>query len=162
MGPSADDLSLVASGVTKSFEGNVALNDFAMRLRRGEVHALVGHNGSGKSTFIKVLAGFHTPDTGEVHVRGRELVFGDPTSSLAVGLSFVHQTLGLAPALSVFENLHLGKPYDVNALGMIRTKREVKRARQTLEQWGLTVDPHIEVARLSAVERVEVALARAL
>jgi ribose transport system ATP-binding protein len=158
----ADDLSLVASGVTKSFDGNVALDSFSLRLSKGEVHALVGHNGSGKSTFIKVLAGFHTPDAGEVSVGERKLIFGDPKSSLDVGLSFVHQTLGLVPELSVFENLHLGKPYAVNAIGIVRRELEYARARQALEQWGLALDPHVEVARLSSIERVEVALARAL
>src|SRR4051794_20643454 len=69
------DVSLSARGVAKSFDGNVALRDFSMRLRKGEVHALVGHNGSGKSTFVKVLAGFHVPDAGEVIVGGRQLVF---------------------------------------------------------------------------------------
>lgn len=125
----APDLSLVATGVTKAFDGNVALDGFSLTLRKGEVHALVGHNGSGKSTFIKVLAGFHAPDAGQVSVAGRALAFGDPKSSFDVGLSFVHQTLGLVPALSVFENLHLGQPYEVNAFGIVRRDREYAMAR---------------------------------
>jgi ribose transport system ATP-binding protein len=133
-----------------------------MEVFPGQVHALVGHNGSGKSTFIKMLAGYYTPDRGRITVGDQVLRSGDPTSSAAAGLSFVHQSLGLVAALSVLENLHLGKSYDVNAVGKISWRRERAAARVALGRFGLSVDPRVPVSRLSTVERVEVAIVRAL
>jgi ribose transport system ATP-binding protein len=153
---------LVATGLTKAFSGNVALDAYSMELRPGQVHALVGHNGSGKSTFIKMLAGYYVPDSGEITVGDQVLRAGDPTSSAKAGLSFVHQSLGLVGSLSVLENLHLGKPYDVSAVGSINWRRERAAARAALERFGLSVDPRQQVSRLSTVERVEVAIVRAL
>jgi ribose transport system ATP-binding protein len=154
--------TLVARGVTKSFNSNRALDNFDLTLSAGEVHALVGHNGSGKSTFIKVLAGFYVPESGEVEVVGEPLKFGDPTSSSTVGLSFVHQTLGLVPSLSVLENLHLGKSYDINFLGKVNWRREHETAAARLRDFGLGVDPRTRVGDLNTIERVEVAIVRAL
>lgn len=153
---------LVASDLTKAFSGNVALDSFSIEVMPGQVHAIVGHNGSGKSTFIKMLAGYYVPDSGQITVGDHVLRPGDPVSSASAGLSFVHQSLGLVPALSVLENLHLGKPYQVNLFGTIKWRRERAAARVALERFGLYVDPRLPVARLSTVERVEVAIVRAL
>ena len=153
---------LVASDLTKAFSGNVALDSYSMELLPGQVHALVGHNGSGKSTFIKMLAGYYVPDSGQITVGDQVLRAGDPTSSARAGLSFVHQTLGLVSSLSVLENLHLGKPYDLSMVGSINWRRERAAARTELERFGLSVDPRVQVSRLSTVERVEVAIVRAL
>ena len=153
---------LVATDLTKTFSGNVALDSFSIEIAPGQVHALVGHNGSGKSTFIKMLAGYYVPDSGQIAVRGQVLRSGDPTSSSGAGLSFVHQTLGLVPSLSVLENLHLGKPYNVSVLGSVNWGRERAAARAALERFGLSVDPRVPVARLTTVEQVEVAIVRAL
>jgi len=153
---------LVADNLTKMFSGNIALDSFSIEIMPGQVHALVGHNGSGKSTFIKMLAGYYVPDGGQITVGGQVLRSGDPTSSAGAGLSFVHQSLGLVPALSVLENLHLGKPYDVSMLGWINWGRERAAARAALERFGLSVDPRVPVARLTTVEQVEVTIVRAL
>jgi ribose transport system ATP-binding protein len=153
---------LVATDLTKTFSGNIALDSFSIEIMPGQVHALVGHNGSGKSTFIKMLAGYYVPDSGRIVVDGQALRSGDPTSSAAAGLSFVHQTLGLVPALSVLENLHLGKPYDVSVFGSVNWGRERAAARAALERFGSSVDPRVPVARLTTVEQVEVAIVRAL
>jgi ribose transport system ATP-binding protein len=153
---------LVATDLTKSFSGNIALNSFSIEIMPGQVHAIVGHNGSGKSTFIKMLAGYYVPDSGTVVVLGHPLRPGDPASSSGAGLSFVHQTLGLVPSLSVLENLHFGKPYHVNVAGKINWKRERAVAAEALLRFGLSVDPRVPVSRLSTVERVELAIVRAL
>jgi ribose transport system ATP-binding protein len=153
---------LVATNLTKAFSGNIALNSFSIEIMPGQVHAIVGHNGSGKSTFIKILAGYYVPDSGAVVVRGQVLRPGDPASSAGAGLSFVHQALGLVPSLSVLENLHFGKPYDINFAGKVSWKRERAAAAEALGRFGLSVDPRVPVSRLSTVERVEVAIVRAL
>src|ERR1700728_2302004 len=113
--------ALDAEHVSKTFDGNVVLRNLSFKVESGSLHALLGHNGSGKSTFIKILAGYYTPDadSGQISVDGHELVPGDPDSSADAGISFVHQTLGLVPTLSVLENLRLGKPWQTNSMGKI-------------------------------------------
>src|SRR4051812_43152562 len=88
--------ALSASAVAKTFGGNVALKPFDLDIGPGEIHALVGENGSGKSTFIKILAGYHEPDGGaEILVGGTAMKLGSPDSSYEHGCRFVHQDLGL-------------------------------------------------------------------
>ena len=97
------------ANLSKSFPGTQALAGFDLEITPGEVHVLVGANGSGKSTLIKVLSGFHTPDSGgEVLINGQSLSFGSGEQSYRLGCRFVHQDLGLVATLSVLDNLHLG------------------------------------------------------
>jgi ribose transport system ATP-binding protein len=156
---------LAASGVAKTFFGNTVLSDFSIGLADGTVHALLGHNGSGKSTFVKLLAGFHSPDkdSGPITVDGNTLKPGNPDSSRAVGIRFVHQDLGLLNELTVLENLRLGlHSYRTNRLRKIDWRDERRRARHELDRLGLAIDPERRFGDLSAVEQTEVAVARAI
>jgi ribose transport system ATP-binding protein len=156
---------LTAVGVSKSFYGNRVLDELALTIEPGTVHALLGHNGSGKSTFIKILAGYYEPDegSGPVRVGEHELRPGDPDSSQAAGIAFVHQTLGLVPTLTVLENLRLGRPWETNAVGKIAWRRERANARAALEAFGLDgISPDALVGDLNTVEQTEVAIVRAL
>ena len=129
-----------------------------------EVHALVGHNGSGKSTMIKILAGYHRPDeepAPSVAVSGTPLRLGDPEASRAAGLRFIHQELGLVDKLSVLENLRLGGRWRTRR-GRILWRHEQRAARELLEHAGLRAHPDTLVEQLSAVQRTQVAVARAL
>ncbi len=156
---------LTAVGVSKSFYGNRVLDDLALEIAPGTVHALLGHNGSGKSTFIKVLAGYYEPDegSGPIRVGEHEVLPGDPDSSQAAGIAFVHQTLGLVPTLTVLENLRLGQPWATNAVGKIAWRRERAAARAALEAFGLEgISPDALVGALNTVEQTEVAIVRAL
>jgi ribose transport system ATP-binding protein len=156
---------LTASGVSKTFFGNTVLSAFSIELADGTVHALLGHNGSGKSTFVKLLAGFHSPDrdSGRIAVDGEPLKPGNPDSSRAVGIRFVHQDLGLLNELTVLENLRLGlQSYRTNALHKIDWRGERRRAREQLDRLGLRIDPERRFGDLSAVEQTEVAVARAI
>jgi ribose transport system ATP-binding protein len=155
---------LVARRTSKSFFGNRVLHDLDLEIAPGSVRALLGHNGSGKSTFIKILAGFYEPDrgSGPIAVGGQELDFGNPDSSYEAGITFVHQTLGLVPQLSVLENLRLGKSWTTNGFRKISWGREKKMAREALTQFGLGVHPDAIVGELSTVEQTEIAIVRAL
>ncbi|MGC4112284.1 MAG: sugar ABC transporter ATP-binding protein [Nocardioides sp.] len=165
-GPSSvPSLALEASHVTKTFGEHTVLHDFAVQVRGSSVHALLGHNGSGKSTFIKILSGFHVPDdetAARVLVDGTPIAFGDLRSPARAGVSFVHQTLGLVPDLTVLENLHLGKPYSTGMAGRISWRRERAAATGALEEFDVRISPERTVASLTAVERSEVAIVRAL
>src|SRR5688572_1329614 len=93
------------AGLSKTFPGTRALDDVALDIRPGEIHALVGQNGSGKSTVIKCLAAYHTPDDGATaHLEGEPFDIGH---TLPDGLRFVHQDLGLVLELSALDNLAL-------------------------------------------------------
>jgi ribose transport system ATP-binding protein len=132
-------------------------------LSSGEIHGLVGQNGSGKSTFIKILSGFHSPDPGaRLWVRGQAvslpLTESDPKS---LGISFVHQDLGLFDRGTVLENMLVGR-YQTGAGWRISWRRERQRTRESLRKFGLDLDPETPVSELTDVQRAMVAIARAL
>ncbi|WP_418064129.1 sugar ABC transporter ATP-binding protein [Pimelobacter simplex] len=159
-----DAAALELHGIVKTFPGQRALDGVDFTVARGEIHALLGHNGSGKSTLIKVLSGFHQPDTGHCSVAGSRLRFGDGVAVSRAGVRIIHQDIGLVDELSVLENLRLGVgTYRAGTLGAIRWRDERAAARARLDDLGLGhIDPAAEVAGLSAVERTEVAIARAI
>src|ERR687890_2725012 len=99
-------LELVA--ISKSFGGVHALRDVDFRLRAGEIHGLVGENGAGKSTMMKIIAGVHTDYSGRFLLDGREVRFRSARDALASGIGMVHQELSIVPDLSVAENVFLG------------------------------------------------------
>src|SRR5271163_2504462 len=90
--------------ISKSFGAVTALVDVSIRLRQGEVLALVGDNGAGKSTLIKILSGFHQPDAGTIVYQGKEVHFGSPRDARAQGIETVYQDLALINDLSVYHN----------------------------------------------------------
>lgn len=158
-------VALSVRGLSKSFEGQRALSDFELEVRAGEVHALLGENGSGKSTFVKCLSGYHQPERGAaIAVGGEELpVPYRPEQASSHGLAFVHQDLGLIPTLTVAENLLLGQD-PPTAFGWRRKKRrELKIARDQLAALEHPdIDPRKFVGELSVAEQTIVALARCL
>ena len=95
--------------MAKAFPGVQALDRASLRLRTGEVHALVGENGAGKSTLVKCLAGAHQPDSGELLQRGREVRLTNPTAARDRGVATFYQELSLVPSLQVTENICLGE-----------------------------------------------------
>lgn len=157
-----DGRVLVARGLSKTFGPRTVLSDFGIELRSGEVHALLGQNGSGKSTFIKILTGYHAPDAGgSVTVGGSEVRLPlQPQQPQELGLAFVHQDLGLVPELSILENLRVGR-YETRMGWRIPWRRERRALRERLGRFGLDVDPDATVASLSEADRAIVAIVRA-
>jgi ribose transport system ATP-binding protein len=154
-------LTLQVSGLTKAFAGQVALDDVSLTVGQGEVHALLGENGSGKSTFIKLLSGYHRPDRGEVVIGGNGLAFGRPSASYELGCRFIHQDLGLVSDLSVFDNLFLSTGFP-QRLGTVRSRQARATAIADLKRVDLDVDLNAPVSSLTAAQRTGVAVARAL
>jgi ribose transport system ATP-binding protein len=155
-------LALLLTGLTKTFGGQRALDDASLEVAQGEVHGLLGQNGCGKSTLIKILAGFHAPDPG-----GRLTIDGvDVPMPLAPGafrehrISFVHQHLGLIPTLSVLENMLIGRLAQSRSLA-INWPRERREAAARFEAYGVPLDPDAALSDLSPVQRALLAIVRA-
>lgn len=155
--------ALEIRGLSKTFTGQRALVHVDLELQPGEIRALVGQNGCGKSTMIKVLAGYHDPDPGaEVHVDGQPLALGTTGAGDHAGLRFVHQDLGLVPTLDTCDNLAMGHGYERNRMRLISWRREQRLARETLRDLGYDFDVRQPTSHLVVSQRTAIALARAL
>ncbi len=156
-------MGLQALHFSKTFGGHRALDDVSLEVRKGEVHGLLGQNGCGKSTLIKILAGYHHPDPGaELIVGGRAVPLPLPSGrSQALGISVVHQHLGLIPSLSVVENLELTRLSASREMAISWSSKRA-RAAETFARYGLAIDPALPVGQLAAVERAMVAIVRAV
>jgi ribose transport system ATP-binding protein len=157
----AGEAALEVHGLCKTFGATRALLPLDLRVGRGEVHALVGENGSGKSTFIKLLSGYHKPDAGQVLVGGHHLALGSATASHAAGCRFVHQDLGLIASETVLDNLYAGNGYPTS-FGTVNGRVARKTAAEDLARAGVDLDPRRAVGTLSPAEQTGVAIARAL
>jgi ribose transport system ATP-binding protein len=161
-GSSGSGLALQAEHLSKSFGGVRVLSDVSLSVKAGEIHGLVGSNGSGKSTLIKILSGYHVPDSGgSLRVRGADVPLPvPPDRATRLGLSFVHQDLGLIPQLSVLENLRVGR-FTSHPGWRISWRDERATVRAALQRFDLDVAPESPVERLSSIERVLLAVVRA-
>lgn len=160
-GPSSA-AALKVRNLAKTFAGNRALAGVDLTVGAGEVRCLVGGNGSGKSTFIKILSGYHHPDPGgEIHLGGERVHPGHPKEAHRLGARFVHQDLGLVLDASVTDNLFLGDRYPVR-FGMLDARAARRRCREALDRLGLDMHPDTPVSSLSPAQRTGVAIARAV
>ena len=160
-----DGTALSITNLSKTFPGQRALSDFHFDLKPGEIHALVGENGSGKSTFIKCLSGYHAPDPGaSIKVGDEEIAVPyAPTAARKYGMAFIHQDLGLVRNMSVVENLALSRGYKTGFASKILWKRELNSAREMLAEFGHgDIDPYQLVGELPLATQTVVAVARAL
>jgi ribose transport system ATP-binding protein len=147
--------------IDKRYPGVHALDNVDFDLRAGEVHVLLGENGAGKSTLVKILSGSLAPDGGRVVIEDQALPSLTPEHAGALGIGMVYQELSLVPALSVAENIFLGRP-PRNRLGMIDWKAMAALAQQSLDELGVDIDPKAEVRSLEVAEQQLTEIARVL
>ena len=152
---------LTMSGVTKTFPGVRALSDVSLKLYPGRVTALVGENGAGKSTVVKVLTGIYQPDEGSVTIDGQAVQFPNPQAAESAGVTAIHQETVLFDELSVAENIFLGHA-PKGRFGLIDKTEMADRAREILSGIGAKVDPHATLRDLGTANKHLVAIARAL
>jgi ABC-type sugar transport system ATPase subunit len=148
------------AGIGKTFPGVVALADFGMEVRPGEVHGLIGQNGAGKSTHINILSGIYPADAGTIEIDGRPAEIADARQAAALGIATVFQELSLLPNLTVAQNLVLGR--EPRRLGLLDRAAMHERAREVLARLGLQIDPDTPVMRLPLAQRQLVEIAKAL
>jgi ribose transport system ATP-binding protein len=161
--PLAPEVHLEVRDLWKHFGGEQALAGVGLTVRSGEIHALAGGNGSGKSTIIKIVAGLYRGDAGTV--AGSGLVVDasktSPQTARQMGFRFVHQNAGIFPDLSVAENLAIGDVYPT-IFGTINWKLIKARARMALERHNIDVSPFAQAATLRPAVRMQLAIARCL
>ena len=153
---------LEARGVSKSFGGVQALDAVHFEAESGEVHALLGENGAGKSTFIKILTGAVAPDDGSLTLLGKALAPGSPRAAARAGVAAVFQELSLVPDLTVAENIWF-RHEPLTVLRTVRGRKLVRDTERLFERLAFpVVDPRREVRGLSVAERQLVEIAKAV
>lgn len=145
--------------ITKEFPGVKALNGVSFDIRPGEVHALVGENGAGKSTIIKILMGVYTKTSGEIYLNGEKIDLKSPLHAQALGLGAVYQDVNLAQHLSVAENFFMGQ-FIHNKFGVVNHKKMNEETKKTLESIDVHVNPAAKVSTLSVALQEMVAIGK--
>ncbi len=155
-------LRIEARGLVKRYPGVLALNHADLTLEAGSIHGLLGKNGAGKSTIIKVLAGVIQPDEGEIKVDGEVTEIHSPHAAGALGFAFAHQELTDVPNLTVAENVLLGLGYPTTGGAFVRRRALRKRAAAVLDRLDAGIDPGAPLTGLSIAQRRLVVIARGL
>ncbi|WP_439615576.1 sugar ABC transporter ATP-binding protein [Shinella sp.] len=155
------EILLKLENIEKRFPGVVALKSISLDVRAGEVQVLLGENGAGKSTLMKILAGEHAPTAGDIEIGGKRVSALTPTLATELGIGLVHQELSLIPALSVTENIFLGR-LPRNAFSKINWSKAHEAARHALEALGVAIDPTAEVRTLEVAEQQLIEITRVL
>ena len=142
--------------ITKRFPGIIANDNITLKLKKGEIHALLGENGAGKSTLMSVLFGLYQPEEGEIHKDGRKVEIRDPNDANALGIGMVHQHFKLVECFSVLDNIILG--VEPNKMGFLQKQEARKKVIDLSEKYGLHVDPDaiIEDITVGMQQRTEI------
>lgn len=161
------DYILRVKGISKSFSGVKALDDIHFDLKNGEVHALMGENGAGKSTFMKILIGLVTPDAGEILLEGENLIGRNVNETLKKGISMIHQEILIIPELTVAQNIFLGREREVSGKsgilsGWLNDSEINQRAAALLDRMGVNIAPKAKMRSLSVAQMQMVEIAKAV
>ena len=148
-------------GITKHFPGVRALNNVDLDVRPGEVHALVGENGAGKSTMIKILMGVHAKTEGEIYVDGQLVEVKNPIHAQSLGLGAVYQDVNLAQHLSVAENFFMGQ-LPKYKLGIVNHSQMYRETKEIMDSINAPVDPRAIISSLSVAQQEMVCIGKIL
>jgi len=154
------DLVLSISNLQKRFGGAIALKGASIKVRAGEIHALLGENGAGKSTLLKVLAGVHTPEDGVIKLFDKDFITGSPQSSIAQGIAVIYQEPSLFLDLTLAENVFIGR--QPMKSGRIDWAFAAAEAKKLFNQLGVDLDPNRVARGLSIADQQVVEIAKAL
>ena len=146
--------------ITKTFPGVRALDKVTLRLKEGEVLALLGENGAGKSTLIKILGGAHSVDSGEILIHNKFTQLSSPAQAQGIGISIIYQEFNLIPELTIRKNIFLGK--EKTRKGLIDNNYEKERVRLLFNKIGLKLDSEILCSALTVAQQQMVEIAKAL
>ena len=141
--------ALRAIGMRKRFGGVEVLHGVDLELRAGEVHALLGENGAGKSTIINMLSGRLRPDAGHGELNGETVEFKNPLAARKAGISMIAQELEVVPTLTIVENIFLGA--EPSRYGLIRWREARRKVTSVLRELGVDAEPGRVVGTLSLI-----------
>ncbi|PRY10800.1 sugar ABC transporter ATP-binding protein [Kineococcus rhizosphaerae] len=153
--------ALEVRGMVKSYGGARALDGLDLHVAAGEVHALLGQNGCGKSTLVKALTGVHSPDSGVATVFGRELTY-PVTAPHTHGIAVIHQDIGVVDQMTVLENLGVNAGYGTRLLGAVNTRREKRVYGDLMDRLDISLPFDTLVSDLAPAERSLLAVVRAM
>ncbi|MGR6467352.1 sugar ABC transporter ATP-binding protein [Rhizobium sp. PAMB 3182] len=156
----AGEIVLAARRISKSFSGVQVLFSVNFELKAGEIHALVGENGAGKSTFVKIMSGFEQPTAGEILLDGKPVTLPANGAAEALGIVIIHQEFNLAEHLTVTESLFLGR--ELIRFGVLDRKRMRAEARRVLDMLGSHVDENALISSLPVADKQMVEIAKAI
>lgn len=151
---------LEARNIKKNFGGVKALKNAQFDLYPGEIHALVGENGAGKSTFINIIGGVFEKTEGLIEYKGHDVNFTTPMDSINAGIAIIHQELSLMPDLNIIENIYMGR-MEVS-YGRVLWKEQERLTREQLKRIGLEIDPYTKVGTLPKSYQQMIEIAKAL
>lgn len=156
------DYILEMKNITKEFPGVKALKNVSFKVKRGEIHALVGENGAGKSTLMKVLSGVHPQGsyTGDIILNGEKQVYNNIKESEKSGIAIIYQELALVKEMSIAENIYLGNEFAAN--GVIDWNKTVRETKKVLKEVGLVDNPLTKVVNLGVGKQQLVEIAKAI
>ncbi|KLO23014.1 MULTISPECIES: ATP-binding cassette domain-containing protein [unclassified Marinitoga] len=157
-----NDYILEMNNITKEFPGVKALDNVNFKVKKGEIHCLVGENGSGKSTLMKILSGFHTHGsyTGQIIFEGKEMKFKNIYDSEKVGIVTIYQELALIPELTIYENIFLG--HEIKNNGVIDWNKTISESKKVLKKLGYNMDTSKKVKELGVGLQQIVEIGKAL
>lgn len=154
-----ESILLEMQNITKQFPGVLANKDITFKLKKGEVHALLGENGAGKTTLMNILYGFYQPDSGKILLNGKEIVISSPKTAISYGIGMVHQHFMLVPTLTVVENVILGMESSPFKLDIKNTRNKVL---ELCRNYNFQIDVDRKISELSVGVQQKVELIKAL
>ena len=158
----ATDYILEIDHVSKSFPGVKALDDISFRLRRGSVHSIMGENGAGKSTFMKIISGYLSPDRGSIRFCDKPLKTSSITNAIESGIAMIYQELNSILDLTVAENICFGQEPTYGRSGIVNHRKLYRRTEELLQSLCMNISPKAKLRDLSVAQRQLVEIAKAI
>ncbi|CCD96141.1 fused D-ribose transporter subunits of ABC superfamily: ATP-binding components [Bradyrhizobium sp. ORS 375] len=149
-------------GISKQFPGVKALDDVSFAVYPGEVHMLLGENGAGKSSLMKILCGAYSADAGEVYYKGEKVDVSSTAEARKLGIAVIFQEFSLVPFLDIAQNIFLGREPKGRWPGIIDRRRILRDAKRVLDSIGFEIDPSVVVDTLGVAQQQMVEIAKAI
>lgn len=156
-----DNILVKTVGISKEFSGVRVLNKINVEIRHGEIFGIIGENGAGKSTFIKILSGTYSPTEGQIHFEGAPVQIRDTGTANRMGISVIPQEFNLVKDLNVYENIFLGHEYLQNGFWLDR-KGMIEKTQELLNELQTQIPPEAKIQDLSVAQKQMVEIAKAI
>ena len=154
-------MKLELKNISKNFHGVKALQNVDFQLQENSIHALLGENGAGKSTLVKILCGVYQPDSGIINLNNKQQSIPDPSASLSLGISAIHQESVMFDELSVTENVFIGN-HITKSNGLVDWGLMQDKTNQLLKDLEANIEPNEKIKDLSIAQRHIVQISRSL